>query len=106
MAPPARGSLCLAALLMLIHTSDGRRGDADTDEERRRRWEPISLRILLPVLGSFACLIVGGVTPPAVTYALTALAVALCIDAALAAWPRHRRPTRPDAPGSAGGRGD
>ena len=92
-------------MLMLIHTSDGRRGGPDPDEERRRRWEPISLRILLPVVASFACLIVGGVTPPAVTYALSALAVALCIDAAVAAWPRDRRSTRSDGPGPAGAGG-
>lgn len=92
-------------MLMLIDTSDHRRGGSDPDEERRRRWEPISLRILLPVVASFACLIVGGVTPPVVTYALTVLAIALCADAAVAAWPRRGRPARSDGAGGADGRG-
>ena len=83
---------------MLIHTSDAERGGPDPEDERRRRWEPISLRILLPVVASFACLIVGGVTPPLVTYLLAIAAVLLCADAARAAWPGDRRPTRSDGP--------
>ena len=90
-------------MLMLIHTNEPRRDGPDPDEERRRRWEPISLRILLPVVASFGCLIVGGVTPPVVTYVLTVCAIALCLDAAVAAWPRQRRPMRSDGAGAPSG---
>jgi hypothetical protein len=76
-------------MLMLIHTSDPRYGGApDPDEERERRWEPISLRLFLPMAGSLSCITVSAVTSPAVTYALDVAAIALCLVFVRAAWPK------------------
>lgn len=76
--------------------------EPDPDEERRRRWEPISNRILLPVVGSVFCVIFAGAAGALVSYALDLTAVALCFSAARAAWPqrdgRAGRQARPDAP--------
>jgi hypothetical protein len=77
-------------MLMLIHTADHPYGGApDPDEERARRWELISLRVLLPSAGSISCIIVSAVTPPAVTYALTVAAIALCVCFVRAALPKR-----------------
>ena len=74
-------------MLMLIDTADPRYGGApDPDEERRRRWEPMSLRIVLPVAGSLGCLIVSGLTAPVVGVVLIVVALALCAYAVRAAW--------------------
>ena len=86
-------------MLMLIDTADPRYGGApDPDEERRRRWEPISLRILLPVTGSLGCLIVSAVTEPFIALVLNLAAIVLCAVAVRAALPRRRRrPARGEA---------
>jgi hypothetical protein len=79
-------------MLMLIHTADRPYGGApDPDEERARRWEPISLRVFLPIAGSLSCIIVSAVTPPAITYALTVAASALCLVFVRAALAEGRR---------------
>jgi hypothetical protein len=78
-------------MLMLIDTDDPRYGGApDPDAERERRWEPIGLRLLLPVAGSSSCLILAAVATPALAYALDALAVVLCLVFVRAAWPRRQ----------------
>jgi hypothetical protein len=77
-------------MLMLIDTSGrygGPPGDPDPDEERERRWEPISRRIFLPVAGSFTCLALTAGTPPLVGWLLIALALGLCLYAAKQAMP-------------------
>jgi hypothetical protein len=85
-------------MLMLIDTDDPRYGGApDPDAERERRWEPIGLRLLLPVAGSSSCLILAAVATPALAYALDALAVVLCLVFVHAAWPRHHAGTPGDA---------
>jgi hypothetical protein len=84
-------------MLMLIDTPDPRYGGApDPDEERERRWQPVSRRIFLPVAGSLSCVIVSGSTAPLVTYLLNVVAIALCLYAMRAAWPRRGGP--PDEP--------
>jgi hypothetical protein len=78
---------------MLIDTADPRYGGApDPDAERERRWEPIGLRLFLPVAGSSSCLILAAVATPALAYALDALALAvvLCLVFVRAAWPRRQ----------------
>ena len=88
-------------MLMLIDTADPRYGGApDPDDERERRWQPVSRRIFLPMAASLMCLIVSGSTPALVTYALNVLAIALCLYAARAAWPRRGGPPD-DPPGAA-----
>jgi hypothetical protein len=78
-------------MLMLIDTDDPRYGGApDPDAERERRWEPIGLRLFLPVAGSSSCLILAAVATPALAYALDALAVVLCLVFVRAAWPRRQ----------------
>jgi hypothetical protein len=85
-------------MLMLIDTPDPRYGGApDPDEERERRWEPVSRRIFLPVAGSLSCLIVSGSTGTVVTLILDVVAIALCAYAVRAAWPR-RGPGEPGGP--------
>jgi hypothetical protein len=41
--------------------------------------------------GALSCVIISGLTPPLVAYVLTILAVALCLYAIRAAWPRRAR---------------
>jgi hypothetical protein len=78
---------------MLIDVADPRYGGApDPDEERRRRWEPMDRKVLMPFLGCVSCLVASSVTEPAVTAGLTAAAVGFCFTAARAALPRNRRP--------------
>lgn len=87
-------------MLMLIDTADPRYGGApDPDEERERRWEPISMRIFLPVAGAMTCVVISAVTAPLVTYALNVAAIALCLCFVRAAWPGRdgRRPSDPSS---------
>jgi hypothetical protein len=67
-------------LFMLVDTPDPRcRGDPDPDEERERRWEPISLRLLMPAAGSVTCIALAPVAgSPLAAWALMAGGVALC----------------------------
>ena len=88
-------------MLMLIDTADPRYGGSpDPDDERERRWQPVSRRIFLPVAGSLSCLIVSGSTSTVVTLILDVMAIALCLYAARAAWPRRGGPPD-DPPGAA-----
>lgn len=78
--------------LMLIDAADARYGGApDPDDERRRRWEPMDRKVLVPFLGSASCLIAGSVTDPAITVGLTVAAMGLCFTGARAALSRNRR---------------
>ena len=77
---------------MLIETAYSRYGgDPDPDEERERRWEPLSLRQFMPVAGSVSCLVVSAATTGAVAFLLTVAAIGLCLCFARAAWPRPGR---------------
>ena len=79
-------------MLGLINTPDPRYGGApDPDEERERRWEPISWRISVPVSLSLIAIIVSAETPTAVSVLLNVGAVLLCAYAMYVAWPRRRR---------------
>jgi hypothetical protein len=81
---------------MLIETSNFRYGgDPDPDEERERRWEPVSLRLFLPMVGSMSCLIVSAVTTGAVTFLLNVVAIGLCLCFVRAAWPTRGGPSAP-----------
>jgi len=78
-------------MLGLIKTPDPRYGGApDPDEERERRWEPISWRISVPVSLSLLAIIVSAETPAPVAVALNVLAIALCAYAMYVAWPRRQ----------------
>jgi hypothetical protein len=66
-------------LFMLVDRPDPRYGgDFDPDDERERRWEPVSLRLFVPATGSISCFaispFVGG---PLTSWALTVAGVAL-----------------------------
>lgn len=77
-------------MLGLIKTPDHRYGGApDPDEERERRWEPISWRISVPVTLSLLAIIVSAQTPTVVSILLNLAAVGLCAYAMYVAWPRH-----------------
>lgn len=77
-------------MLGLIKTPDPRYGGApDPDDERERRWEPISRRISVPVFLSIMALIVSPQTPVAVSVMLNVAAIALCAYAVRQAWPRR-----------------
>jgi hypothetical protein len=67
-------------LFMLIDTRDPRYGGgADPDDERKRRWEPISGRLFVPAAGSMSCFLVSPfVGTPFASWALTVGGVALC----------------------------
>jgi hypothetical protein len=79
-------------MLMLIDTADPRYGGSpDPDEERERRWQPVSRRIFVPMAGSLSCVIISGLATPLVAYMLDILAIALCLYAVRAAWPRRDR---------------
>jgi hypothetical protein len=76
-------------MLGLIDTPDPRYGGVpDPDEERERRWEPISRRISFPVSLSLLAIIVSPETPTPVGVLLNVLAIALCAYAVKQAWPR------------------
>jgi hypothetical protein len=75
-------------MLGLIDTPDPRYGGApDPDDERERRWEPISRRISVPVFLSIMALIVSPQTPAVVSVLLNAAAIALCAYAVRQALP-------------------
>jgi hypothetical protein len=78
-------------MLGLINTPDPRYGGGapDPDEERERRWEPISWRISVPVSLSLLAIIVSAETPTAVSVLLNVAAIALCAYAMYVAWPRR-----------------
>jgi hypothetical protein len=77
-------------MLGLIDTPDPRYGGApDPDDERERRWEPISRRISVPVFLSIMALIVSPQTPVAISVLLNVAAVALCAYAVRQALPRR-----------------
>ena len=66
---------------MLVDTPDPRyRGDPDPDEERERRWEPISRRLFVPAVGSMSCFVVSPFAGRFAGWALTAAGVALCAE--------------------------
>ncbi|HEX2104265.1 MAG TPA: hypothetical protein VHF51_11475 [Solirubrobacteraceae bacterium] len=74
-------------MLGLIDIPDPRYGGApDPDDERERRWEPISRRISVPVFLSIMALVVSPQTPIAVSVVLNLTAIALCAYAACQAW--------------------
>ena len=87
-----------AMLFMLINTPDPRyRGGADPDDERERRWEPISRRLFVPAAGSMSCFVVSPfVGGPFASWALTVGGVALCAQFLRASLredpPRRNRP--------------
>jgi hypothetical protein len=77
-------------MLGLIKTPDHRYGGApDPDEERERRWEPISWRISVPVTLSLIAIMVSAETPALLAVALNVLAIVLCAYAMYVAWPRR-----------------
>jgi hypothetical protein len=78
-------------MLGLIKTPDHRYGGGapDPDEERERRWEPISWRISVPVTLSLLAIIVSAETPAAVRVLLNVAAIALCAYAMKVAWPKR-----------------
>jgi hypothetical protein len=77
-------------MLGLIKTPDPRYGGApDPDDERERRWEPISRRISVPVFLSIMALIISPQTPVAVSVLLNIAAIALCAYAVRQAWPQR-----------------
>ncbi len=87
-------------LFMLIDIPDPRYGPgADPDDERERRWEPISRRLFVPAAGSISCFLVtpfvGG---PFASWALTVGGVALCAQFVRVSLPdeppRRNRPLR------------
>lgn len=65
---------------MLVDTPDPRyRHGPDPDEERERRWEPISRRLFVPAAGSMSCFVLAPFAGGSVgAWALTAGGVALC----------------------------
>ena len=65
---------------MLVDTPDPRYGGApDPDDERERRWEPISRRLFVPAAGSMSCFLLSPFAGGAVaSWALTIGGVALC----------------------------
>lgn len=66
-------------LFMLIDTPDPRyRGGTDPDDERERRWEPISRRLIVPAAGSMSCFVVSPFVGPFTSWVLTVGGVALC----------------------------
>ena len=66
-------------LLMLVDTPDPRYRDGfDPDDERERRWEPLSRRLLVPAAGSVSCFVVAPFAGQFGAWALTAGGVALC----------------------------
>jgi hypothetical protein len=67
-------------LFMLVDTPDPRyRGDPDPDDERERRWEPISRRLFLPAAGSVSCFVLLPLAgSPFAGWALTAGGIAFC----------------------------
>jgi hypothetical protein len=87
-------------LFMLVDTPDPRyRGEPGPDDERERRWEPVSRRLLVPAAGSIICF---ALAPAAGTplggWALLAGGVALCaqfVRVSLRDVPERRNRTLP-----------
>ena len=66
-------------MLMLIDTADSRYGGGEgPDDERERRWQPISRRLFVPAAGSVSCLIASVVSDPLISVLLVAIALVLC----------------------------
>ena len=65
---------------MLVDTPDPRyRGGPDPDDERERRWEPISRREFVPAAGSVSCFVLSPFAgSPFAGWALTVAGVVLC----------------------------
>jgi hypothetical protein len=55
-----------------------RREEPDPDDERERRWEPISFRLILSAAGSLTCVSAAGVTVVPLSIFFFLLAIALC----------------------------
>ena len=68
--------------------------EIDPDEERERRWEPMSLRIVLSAAGSLSCIWGSAATPPEVAVLLHVVAFFLlwCFIRAVRADQRRRAP--------------
>ena len=67
-------------LFLLVDTPDPRyRGGPDPDDERERRWEPISRQLFLPAAGSMSCFVLSPFAGSEFAgWALTAAGIALC----------------------------
>jgi hypothetical protein len=67
-------------MTMLIDSGSdyGRREEPDPDDERERRWEPISFRLILSAAGSLTCVSAAGVTVVPLNILFFFLAIALC----------------------------
>jgi hypothetical protein len=67
-------------LFMLVDTPDPRYGGGfDPDDERERRWEPISWRQFAPAAGSISCFVFAPVTGgPFPSWLMTVGGIALC----------------------------
>ena len=89
-------------LFMLIDTRDPRYGAGpDPDEERKRRWEPVSRQLFVPAAGSISCFVVSPfVGNMFVSWTLTVGGVALC--ASLVRVSLRDRPPRRNRPLPAG----
>ena len=81
---------------MFVHTASSRYGgDPDPDEERERRWQPISMREFLPMAGSVSCFIVSAVTSGVVFVLLHVVALVLFLCFVRAAWSTRGGPSAP-----------
>ena len=71
-------------MLWLLVDTPGRRPEPsgpDPDDERARRWEPISRQLFVPAAGSLSCFALTPFTgSPVGSWALTAAGVALCVQ--------------------------
>jgi hypothetical protein len=66
-------------MAMLIETGGSRHGRGlDPDEERERRWEPISLRLILIAVACLTCVSASGVTTSPLRFLFAAAAILLC----------------------------
>jgi hypothetical protein len=65
-------------VFMLVDRPDPRYGgDFDADEERERRWEPVSLRLFVSAAGSISCFAISPFVGGFTSWALTVGGVAL-----------------------------
>ena len=86
---------------MLVDAPDPRyRGGPDPDDERARRWEPISRRLFVPAAGSMSCFMVAPFSGRVGSWALTLGGVALCAQFVRVSL--RDAPPRRSAPPSAG----
>jgi hypothetical protein len=67
-------------MAMLIDSGGyrGRREEPDPDDERERRWQPISFRLVLSAAASLTCVSAAGVTVAPLNILFFFLAIALC----------------------------